>query len=188
MGTWCLPVALTLAPASGFLHGETAIRVLPAMNSGESHLLSNVPWTWVRPALASAQNYRDGFVEKLDVIGRTWKWAKGSSALGSQINCQLVIDADAEVLPEALTINGTWNPANKPVWNPSPSGFVFKVNPATGIISGNLLPGSNPKTKPRPYQGIMLSPALTTSGTRKLHAGGFVSGTEGSGKLEIVSP
>ena len=188
MGNWCLPVALTLAPASGFLHGETAIRVLPAMNSGESHLLSNVPWTWVRPALASAQNYRDGFVEKLDVIGRTWKWAKGSSALGSQINCQLVIDADAEVLPEALTLNGTWNPANKPVWNPSPSRFVFKVNPATGIISGNLLPGSDPKTKPGAYQGIMLSPALTTSGTRKLHAGGFVSGTEGSGKLEIVSP
>lgn len=188
MGNWCLPVAVPLAPARGFVHGEAGIRISPAMDSGESHLLSDVPWAWVRPALASAKNYRDGFVEKLEVVGRTWKWVKGSSALGSQTTCQIVIDANAEVLSKALTLNGTWNPVNKPAWNPSPSGFAFKVNPTTGVISGNVLPGSDPKTKRRAYQGIMLSPALVTSGTGKLHAGGFVSGIEGSGNLEIVSP
>lgn len=186
-GNWILPVALPLTAVKGFLHGVAAIETAPDLNTAQSHLVSQEPWVWMRPANTKAPNFKAGFTEELDVVGRVWSWTTGTSVLGAATTCKLTLDANSTVLAGTLTSNGSWSALNKPVWSSAPGAFTFNVNPATGAISGKVPLGTAPKAKTTSFQGLMVYPGISQN-DGDFVGGGFVTGGESSGVMELRTP
>lgn len=186
-GKWILPVAFPLTATKGFLYGQADIETSPDLNNAESHLVSQEPLVWIRPANSKAPNFKAGFTAGLDLVGRVWSWTKGTSVLGAATTCKLTLDANRAILSGSLTLNGTWSASNKPTWSNAPGTFAFNVDPATGVISGKVPLGTAPKATTTPFQGLMVYPAISQNGSGFL-GGGFVSGSESSGVMELRSP
>ncbi len=181
-GKWILPIAFPLTATKGFLYGRADIENSPDLNNAQSHLASQEPLVWIRPA-----NSKAGFTESLDVFGRVWSWTKGTSILGAATTCKIALDANRAILADSLTLNGTWSALNKPSWSNAPVAFAFKVDPATGAISGKIPLGNAPKATTTSFQGLMVYPAISENGSGFV-GGGFVSGSESSGVMELRSP
>ena len=186
-GKWILPIAFPLSATKGFLYGRADIETSPDLNAAQSHLVSQEPLVWIRPANSNAVNFKAGFTERLDVVGRVWSWTKGTSVLGAATTCQLALDASTSILSGALTLNGTWSASNKPAWSNAPAAFTFKVDPATGAFSGKVPLSNAAKAAVAPFQGLMLNPGVA-QGDHQLLGGGFVTGAEASGIIEITAP
>ncbi len=186
-GKWILPIAFPLSATKGFLYGRADIETSPDLNAAQSHLVSQEPLVWMRPANSKAANFKAGFTERLDVFGRVWSWTKGTSVLGAATTCHLALDASTSILSGALTLNGTWSASNKPAWSNAPAAFTFKVDPATGAFSGKVPLSNAAKAAVAPFQGLMLNPGVA-QGDQQLLGGGFVTGAEASGILEITAP
>ena len=186
-GKWILPIAFPLSVTKGFLYGRADIETAPDLNAAQSHLISQEPLVWIRPANSKATNFKAGFTERLDVVGRVWSWTKGTSVLGAATTCQLTLDASTSILSGALTLNGTWSASNKPAWSNAPAAFTFKVDPATGAFSGKVPLSNASKAAVTPFQGLMLNPGVA-QGDQQLLGGGFVTGAEASGIIEITTP
>ncbi|NBR49323.1 hypothetical protein EBU02_10860 [bacterium] len=186
-GKWILPIAFPLSATKGFLYGRSDIETAPDLNAAQSHLVSQEPLVWIRPANSKATNFKAGFAERLDVVGRVWSWTKGTSVLGAVTTCNLTLDANRAIFAGSLTLNGTWSASNKPAWSNAPMAFIFKVDPATGAFSGKLPLSNASKAAVTPFQGLMLNPGVA-QGVEQLLGGGFVTGAEASGIIEITTP
>ena len=186
-GKWILPIAFPLSATKGFLYGRADIETSPDLNAAQSHLFSQDPLVWIRPANSKAANFKAGFTERLDVVGRVWSWTRGTSVLGAATTCQLALDASTSILSGALTLNGTWSASNKPAWSNAPAAFTFKVDPATGAFSGKVPLSNAAKAAVAPFQGLMLNPGVA-QGDQQLLGGGFVTRAEASGIIEITAP
>ena len=67
--------------------------------------------------------------------------------------------------------------------------FTFKVNTATGQISGAAPRTVNGKAaKALIYQGLLVRPALDTYDGAPLLGGGYLLGAESSGVVELITP
>ena len=186
-GKWILPIAFPLSATKGFLYGRADIETSPDLNAAQSHLVSQEPLDWIRPANSNAVNFKAGFTERLDVVGRVWSWTRGTSVLGAATTCHLALDASTSILSGALTLNGTWSASNKPAWSTAPVAFTFNVDPATGAFSGKVPLSNAAKAAVAPFQGLMLNPGVA-QGDQQLLGGGFVTGAEASGIIEITAP
>jgi uncharacterized repeat protein (TIGR02543 family) len=181
-------VSLPLPAVKGLLHGVAEIKTDP--EEGQYHLASSSEWTWVRLPQSRARVFKEGFAEKLNVYGQVWNYTKGQSALPEALDgFRFQVDSDSIVLEEPLELWGSWPSSNKPIWDYSPKGFTFKVNPITGDISGTAPRTINGKaTKAATYQGLLLRPSLDTYDGAPLMGGGYILGTESSGAVEITTP
>jgi len=182
------PVSLPLSAVKGLLHGVAEIN--PNPEEGQYHFASPFEWTWVRLPQAKARTYKAGFVEKLGVYGQVWSFTKGQSALPeAKDGFTFQVDPDSVLLKEPLELSGTWPTSNKPTWIGAPKGFTFKVNTATGQISGASPRKVNGKaTKALKYQGLLVKPALDSYDGAPLFGGGYLLGTESSGVVELTTP
>jgi hypothetical protein len=182
------PVSFPLSAVKGLLHGVANINSNPG--EGQYHFASPFEWTWLRLPQTKAKTYKEGFVEKLGVYGQVWSFTKGQSALPeAEGGFTFQVDPEAVLLEEPLDLSGTWPTNNKPVWDGAPKGFTFKVNTATGQISGASPRTVNGKaTKALSYQGLLVRPALESYDGAPLMGGGFLLGTESSGVVELTTP
>jgi hypothetical protein len=182
------PVSFPLSAVKGLLQGVAEIN--PNPEEGQYHLSSPVEWTWVRLPQAKARAYKEGFAEKLGVYGQVWSFTKGQSALPEASDgFTFQVDPDSVLLEEPLELSGTWPASNKPTWIGAPKGFTFKVNTATGQISGASPRKVNGKaTKALKYQGLLVKPALDSYDGAPLFGGGYLLGTESSGVVELTTP
>ena len=181
-------VSLPLPAVKGLLHGVAEIKTDP--EEGQYHLASPYEWTWVRLPQSRARVFKEGFAEKLNVYGQVWNYTKGQSALPEALDgFRFQVDSDSIVLEEPLELWGSWPSSNKPIWDYSPKGFTFKVNPITGDISGTAPRTINGKaTKAATYQGLLLRPSLDTYDGAPLMGGGYILGSESSGAVELTAP
>jgi hypothetical protein len=183
------PVSLPLSAVKGLLHGVAEIYSNP--EEGQYHLSSPSEWIWVRLPQAKAKTYKAGFAEKLGVYGQVWSFTKGQSALPeAKDGFTFQVDPDSVLLEEPLELSGKWPSSNKPVWDVAPpKGFTFKVNTATGQISGAAPRTVNGKAaKALSYQGLLVKPALDSYDGAPLFGGGYLLGTESSGVVELTTP
>jgi 5-hydroxyisourate hydrolase-like protein (transthyretin family) len=183
------PVSFPLSAVKGLLHGVADIDSNP--EEGQYHLSSPSEWIWVRLPQAKAKTYKAGFAEKLGVYGQVWSFTKGQSALPeAKDGFTFQVDPDSVLLEEPLELSGKWPSSNKPVWDVAPpKGFTFKVNTATGQISGAAPRTVNGKAaKALSYQGLLVKPALDSYDGAPLFGGGYLLGTESSGVVELTTP
>jgi hypothetical protein len=182
------PVSFPLSAVKGLLHGVAEIN--PNPEEGQYHPYSPSEWTWVRLPQAKAKSYKEGFAEKLGVYGQVWSFTKGQSALPeAKDGFTFQVDPDSVLLEEPLELSGTWPSSNKPTWTGAPKGFTFKVNTATGQISGAAPRTINGKAaKALSYQGLLVKPGLDTFDDAALMGGGYILGTESSGVVELTAP
>ena len=183
------PVSFPLSAVKGLLHGVADIDSNP--EEGQYHLASSSEWTWVRLPQTKAKTYKEGFAEKLGVYGQVWSFTKGQSVLPeAKDGFTFQVDPDSVLLEEPLELSGKWPSSNKPVWDVAPpKGFTFKVNTATGQISGAAPRKVNGKAaKALSYQGLLVRPALDSYDGAPLLGGGYILGTESSGAVEITTP
>jgi hypothetical protein len=181
-------VSLPLSAVKGLLHGVAEIKTDP--EEAQYHLASPDEWTWVRLPQSRARIFKEGFAEKLNVYGQVWNYTKGQSALPEALDgFRFQVDPDSIVLEEPLELSGTWPASNKPTWIGAPKGFTFKVNTATGQISGAAPRTVNGKAaKALSYQGLLVKPALDSYDGAPLFGGGYLLGTESSGVVELTTP
>jgi uncharacterized repeat protein (TIGR02543 family) len=183
------PVSFPLSAVKGLLHGVADIDSNP--EEGQYHLASSSEWTWVRLPQTKAKTYKEGFAEKLGLYGQVWSFTKGQSALPeAKDGFTFQVDPDSVLLEEPLELSGKWPSSNKPVWDVAPpKGFTFKVNTATGQISGAAPRKVNGKAaKALSYQGLLVRPALDSYDGAPLFGGGYLLGTESSGVVELTTP
>ena len=182
------PVSFPLSAVKGLLHGVAQINPYP--EEGQYHLSSPSEWTWVRVPQTKAKTFKAGFAEKLNVYGQVWSFTKGQSALPeAEGGFTFQVDPDSVLLEEPLELNGTWPSSNKPTWIGAPKGFTFKVNTATGQISGTAPRTIDGKAaKALSYQGLLVKPGLDTFDDVTLMGGGYLLGTESSGVVELTAP
>jgi 5-hydroxyisourate hydrolase-like protein (transthyretin family) len=183
------PVSFPLSAVKGLLHGVADIDSNP--EEGQYHLASSSEWTWVRLPQTKAKTYKEGFAEKLGLYGQVWSFTKGQSALPeAKDGFTFQVDPDSVLLEEPLELSGKWPSSNKPVWDVAPpKGFTFKVNTATGQISGAAPRKVNGKAaKALSYQGLLVRPALDSYDGAPLFGGGCLLGTESSGVVELTAP
>jgi cyclophilin family peptidyl-prolyl cis-trans isomerase len=189
-GGWKLPVALQLAPVKGFLHGEVAVASLPGV--GGLHLESSAPWNWIRPPNPKAKSFAAGFEEKLSVKGRVWNWTKGTSALGgSSANFTLTLSAPSgfEIAGGAERLSGSLGASNKPNWSTlPPKAFTMKITPTSGLVSGKLPGKLDGKAAVLSYQGLIFPSDMELDSGTAVRGAGFISGSTGSGTMEMVAP
>lgn len=189
-GGWKLPVALPLAAVKGFLHGEAAVVSSPG--AGEFHLESSAPWIWIRPPNAKAKTFAAGFKEELDVKGRVWSWTKGTSVLGgSSANFTLTLSAPSgfEIATGAESLSGSLSASNKPNWSSAPpKGFIMKITPASGMVSGKVPGTLNGKEAILSYQGLIFPSDMELNSGTAVRGAGFISGTGGSGTMKMIIP
>jgi hypothetical protein len=182
------PVSFPLSAVKGLLHGVANINSNPG--EGQYHFASPFKWTWLRLPQTKAKTYKEGFVEKLGVYGQVWSFTKGQSALPeAEGGFTFQVDPTSVLLEDPLELSGTWPTSNKPTWNVAPKGFTFKVNTATGQISGAAPRTINGKAaKALSYQGLLVRPALDSYDGAPLFGGGCLLGTESSGVVELTAP
>jgi hypothetical protein len=182
------PVSFPLSAVKGLLHGVAEIYSNP--EEGQYHLSSPAEWTWLRLPQAKAKTYKEGFAEKLGVYGQVWSFTKGQSALPeAKDGFTFQVDPDSVLLEQPLELSGSWPTRNKPSWIDAPKGFTFKVNTATGQISGAAPRTINGKAaKALKYNGLLVRPALESYDGAPLLGGGYLLGTKSSGVVELTTP
>jgi hypothetical protein len=186
----CLPVAVALTRVRGLLMGEAMID--PAPDEGELHLQSSEAWRWARSANSKSQTFAEGFVEELGVLGQVWNWPKGTSALGgSSANFTLTLSAPSgfEIAPGAESLSGSLGASNKPTWTSAlPKDFTMKITPTSGLVSGNLPGTLNGKAVVLSYQGLIFPSDMELDSGAPVRGAGFISGSTGSGAMEMLVP
>jgi len=182
-GFWVVPVHIPLYTGStGMLFGEI---LLPKTEpSTGPDVLGSLGWL--------CQNATTPFLKALSPAGVSYSLATGVSLLSGTSatgNFTLTIGPSA-ALSSTLTQNGTWPSTNVPALaKPIPTGMTFSFARATGVFSGTFSQKVNGKMASIHYQGVVLANPLTLSvESHTISAGGFFSGTAGSGPVELMSP
>ena len=126
------------------------------------------------------------------MFGQVWTWTKGTSALGgssSNFTVTLTAPDGAPLSAGADSLSGSLPASNKAVWNPAlPKGFLMKISPSTGAVSGKVPATLGGKAVLLPYQGVLFSDSLDIGSDRPVRGAGLVSGNGSSGTMEITVP
>ena len=185
-----LPVAVALTMVRGLLIGEATIN--PEPDEGEPHLQSSTSWRWVRSANSKSKAFAQGFVEEVGVMGQVWSWTRGTNVLGgSSANFTLTLSAPSgfEIATGAESLSGSLSASNKPNWSSAPpKGFIMKITPASGMVSGKVPGTLNGKEAILSYQGLIFPSDMELNSGTAVCGAGFISGSGASETMEMIVP
>lgn len=185
-GAWVFPVSFSpYGKVAGALIGEIYLAKVepgtPATLTGDLG--------WVRPVVPKSLLFPSGLIANITAVGEFYQLQAGVSLVsgsGTPGNFTLSFDPDAEVLPSAVTQNGSWPATNLPLLTaPVQNGITLSFTGGTARFGGVFKP-TPALAKGIAYTGITFTTPVTLPGdaTPVRGVGLFLNGAS-TGRVEI---